>query len=80
MSDLRISDNTYDILKMIAIRVIPALDTLILTVGQIWDLPYYAQIGATVSAIGVFLAVILGVSTATYLKDKEATDDLQKAE
>lgn len=77
---MRISDNTYDLLKMIAIRVIPALDTLILTVGQIWDLPYYAQIGATISAIGVFLAVILGVSTATYMKDKEVIDDLQKAE
>ena len=75
---MRISNNTYDILKMIAIRVIPALDTLILTVGQIWDLPYYAQIGATISAIGVFLAVILGVSTATYLKDKEAENDLQE--
>ena len=77
---MRISDNTYDLLKMIAIRVIPALDTLILTIGQIWDLPYYAQIGATVSAIGVFLAVILGVSTATYLKDKEAEYDLQETE
>ena len=69
---MRISNEFYDLLKLIAIRVIPALDTLILTVGKIWGLPYYAEIGATVAAIGVFLAIVLGISNATYLADIEA--------
>lgn len=63
---MKLKNETYDILKWIALNLIPALETLILTVGQIWGLPYYVQIGATVAAAGVFLAVILGVSSKNY--------------
>lgn len=61
-----LSNKTYDVLKWIAINLIPALCTLILTVGEIWELPYYARIGATVAAIGVFLAAIIGLSKKSY--------------
>ena len=63
---MKISNNTYDKLKWIALVVIPAAEVLILTVGKIWGLPYYAEIGATVAAFGVFLAAILGVSSKNY--------------
>ncbi len=67
---MRISDKTYDIIKWIAINFIPAFVTLILALGDIWGIPCYVQIGATMSAVGVFLAAIIGISTNTYLKDK----------
>ena len=63
---MNLSDKTYDTLKWIAINLIPALEVLILTIGQIWELPYYAKIGATVAAIGVFLAALIGISKKTY--------------
>ncbi len=67
---MRISDKTYDIIKWIAINFIPAFVTLVLALGDIWSIPYYVQIGATMSAIGVFLAAIIGISTSAYLKDQ----------
>lgn len=67
---MRISNEAYDILKIIVIRVIPAFEVLILTLGDIWNLPYYTQIGATVAAVGVFMAAVMGISSVTYKKDK----------
>lgn len=65
---MNLSNKTYDIIKWVALVVIPAAATLVLTVGKIWGLPYYDNIGATISAIGLFLAAIIGVSTNTYIK------------
>ncbi len=69
---MRISNETYDRIKWIALAFIPALEVLILTVGKIWGLPYYAEIGATVAAFGVFLAAIIGVSSRAYYEDLAA--------
>ncbi len=63
---MRISNKTYDTLKWIALAVIPAASTLVLTVGKIWGLPYYDNIGATISAIGLFIAAIIGVSSKDF--------------
>lgn len=72
---MRISNKAYDTIKFIAINLIPALTTLVLALGDIWAIPYYVQIGGTLSAIGVFLAGIIKISTNTYLKDQEANDE-----
>ena len=78
---MRLSNGTYDKLKWIALAFIPALEVLILTVGKIWGLPYYDNIGATVAAVGVFLAAIIGVSRKTYLEDlAKPTDENLKNE
>ena len=63
---MNISNKTYDFLKWFALAFLPALEGLILTVGKIWGLPYYTEIGATVAAFGVFLAVIIKVSCKAY--------------
>lgn len=63
---MKLNNNVYDTLKWIALILIPALVTLILAVGQIWSLPYYEKIGATIAALGVFLGALLKVSTTAY--------------
>ena len=63
---MKLSNKTYDTLKWIALVVIPASATLVLTVGKIWGLPYYDNIGATISAIGLFIAAIIGVSSKDF--------------
>lgn len=60
------SNKVYDILKFIALIVLPALATLIIGVFEIWGLPYGAQIGATITAVATFLGAILSVSSAKY--------------
>ena len=68
------SNRMYDILKNIALIVLPALATLVIAVFEIWNLPYGAQIGATITAIATFLGAILKVSSIRYNK-KEAKDE-----
>lgn len=63
---MKLENRTYDILKWVALVVIPASATLVLTVGKIWGLPYYDNIGATISAIGLFIAAIIGVSSKDF--------------
>ena len=71
-----LSDGMYSKLKWFCLAFIPAAEVLILTLGKIWNIPYYSEIGATVAAVGVFLAAIIGVSSKNYYEDLAMpTDD-----
>ena len=60
---MKFSNKQFDTIKWVAIYLVPASATLVLTVGKIWELPYYDNIAATITAFGVFLAAIIGVSS-----------------
>ena len=68
---MKLSNNTYDILKKIALIILPALATLWLTLGKIWGLPYTTEIGATITAVAVFLGACLEISSKNYWRDEE---------
>lgn len=59
-------NKTYDLLKWIAMIVLPALGTLYFALASIWGLPYGEQIVGTITAIDAFLGALLGVSTNNY--------------
>lgn len=60
------NSKTYDILKYVALIVLPALGTLYFALSQIWGLPYGEEIVGTITAIDAFLGALLGVSTSSY--------------
>lgn len=60
-------NTTYDNLKMIALIVAPIL-TFIATLLKIWDVPYSAQILATLSALDVLVGAIVTISKELYEK------------
>ena len=62
------NNKTYDVLKWVALVVLPALTTLWLTLAKIWGFPYAEAIGATMAAITAFLGALLGVSSVQYNK------------
>ena len=59
-------NKVYDILKYLTIIVLPAIGALYTGLAQIWELPYAAQIPATITVICTFLGAILCISTALY--------------
>jgi hypothetical protein len=65
---MKISNKLYDALKWIALIVLPALAVLYGTLAGIWGLPFGEQIPETITAIDLFLGVVLGVSNAQYKK------------
>lgn len=60
------NNKTYDLLKWIAMIVLPALGTLYFALASIWGLPYGEQIVGTITAVDTFLGALLGVSTKNY--------------
>lgn len=66
---LKISDKLYDVLKWVAMYLLPALGTLYFALSGIWGLPYGEQIVGTFTAVDTFLAVILGLSKSGYEPD-----------
>lgn len=64
------SNKTYDTLKWIAQYLLPALGALYAALAGIWGFPYGEQIVGTISALDVFMGVVLGISTAKYNKQQ----------
>lgn len=71
--ELKMNDTVYDVLKWVALIVLPAVATLYTTLAGIWGLPFAEQVPATVTAIDLFIGALLGLSNATY--QKEITDE-----
>lgn len=68
---MKLSNKVYDILKWIAMYLLPAAGTLYFAIASIWGLPYGEQVVGTITAIDTFLGVLLGISTAQYKKNIE---------
>lgn len=71
---MKMSNNTYDILKWITQFFLPAAGTLYFALAGIWGMPYGEQIVGTITAIDTFLGVILGFNTAQYQKNKQSDE------
>lgn len=61
-----LSNAWYDTLKYLTIIVLPACGALYSGLSQIWQLPYAAEVPATITVICTFLGAILCISTAQY--------------
>ena len=68
---MKLTNKAYDVLKFIALIVLPAVGTLYFALAGIWGLPYGEQIVGTITAIDTFLGALLGLSTAQYRKENE---------
>lgn len=62
------SNKVYDILKWIAMVVLPALGTLYFAFAGIWGLPFGEEIVGTIMAVDTFLGTVLGISSVKYNK------------
>lgn len=60
------TNKTYDILKYVALLVVPAFATFVSAVGIVWGIPHTNEVVTTITAFGVFLGAALGVSSKNY--------------
>lgn len=65
---MKMSNKVYDVLKWIAMVVLPAIATLYFALAGIWGWSYGEQVVGTITAIDTFLGVVLGISSAQYKK------------
>jgi len=60
------SNKVYDVLKYIALIILPALGALYFGLAKIWGFPYATEIVGTISVVDTFLGAILKISTDNY--------------
>lgn len=65
---MKLSNKVYDILKFIAMVILPAIGTLYFGLARIWNLPYAEEIVGTITIIDTFLGTILGINSSQYKK------------
>lgn len=64
------NSKVYDVLKWIALVGCYALNYLWVELAEVWGFPYAVQIGKTISIIGVFIGILIGVSGIKYNLNK----------
>ena len=62
------SNKVYNVLKWVAMIVLPALATFYLGLSNVWGLPFGEEISTTITLVGTFLGAVLMISTSQYNK------------
>ena len=68
---MKMNNTVYDILKWIALIVLPAVATLYGALASTWGWPYAEQTVYSITAVDTFLGALLGISNLQYKKDGE---------
>lgn len=68
---MKMSNKVYDVLKWIALIVLPAIGALYFALAGIWGFPYGEEIVGTITAVDVFLGAVLGISNVQYKKNNQ---------
>ena len=74
-------DKLYGFLKYFCLVALPACGTFWFTISSIYHLPYAEEVLGTISAVGTFIGVLIGVSTIQYnamnsVKPKDDDDEV----
>lgn len=68
---MKLKNETYDLLKWIALVFLPALTTFVGVVMNCFDISYTDIVLTIMVAFDTFLGAILGVSNSNYKKENE---------
>ena len=63
---MKMPDKVYEILKWLALVVLPGIGTCYSTLAEIWGWPWLAEIPATIQAVCLLIGAMIGISTAEY--------------
>lgn len=66
-----IPDKAYDVLKWVGLVVLPAAATAVSTVGVAWGMPHVQEVVTTITGVGTFIGVVIGVSALKGPEDEE---------
>ena len=67
---MKMTNKLYDVLKYIALVVLPGIATLYAMLAGIWGLPFAEEIPETILAAEAFLGAVLCISSEKYKQSK----------
>ncbi len=72
---MKLPGKVYDILKWVAIVLIPVLGEAYMRLADVWGLPLAQEVNETALIATFVLGAILGISTFRYNKDKTQIEE-----
>lgn len=63
---MKMSNKAYDVMKWVVLTVLPAMATLYGTLAKLWNFPLPTEVCSTITALTVFLGVVLQISSAEH--------------
>lgn len=75
---MTMNNKVYDILKWVAMIVLPALATLYLGLSNVWGLPYGEEVSTTITLVNTFLGTVLMISNNQYKKQGDSNANAKK--
>ena len=61
--DWLIPSRVYDVLKWLALIVLPAIGVLVQTLGPVWGWTWADPVATTINAVALTIGVVIGAST-----------------
>ena len=65
------SSKTYDILKNWVLPILTGGATFIITLGELWGIPYSKEVAGTMTALATLISFILNQASKAYFADKD---------
>lgn len=70
-NNILMENKVYDVLKFLALVVLPALATFYAAIAAVWGLPYTEQVVGTITAVDTLLGTLLKISSDNYKKQED---------
>lgn len=68
------SDKIYDILKNWVLPLLTGGATFIITLGELWGIPYSKEVAGTMTALATLISFVLTNASKSFFKDKEIVE------
>ncbi len=65
---MKLSNKLYDVLRVLAGIVLPAIAAFYVAISKIWGLPYAQEIAGTIAACVALIESLLKISSVNYWK------------
>lgn len=74
---MKLPDKVYNVLKWIALVCLPTLSTFYSILAGIWNLPYAERIPRTITAIGLLIGALIGVSHISIKREERNNENIE---
>ena len=67
---MKLSNKLYDVLRVLAGIILPAIAAFYVAISKIWGLPYAQEIAGTIAAVVALIESLLKISSVNYWKEE----------
>lgn len=67
---MKLSNKLYDVLRVLAGIILPAIAAFYVAISKIWGLPYAQEIAGTIAAVVALIEAMLKISSVNYWKEE----------